>query len=59
MARAAEENVPIADLSFKVLQVPWEKATPETAAAAVRRYLEQRRPALAGALEVAAGQRAA
>ena len=56
MASTAEESVPIAELSFRVLQVPWEQATAQTAAAAVRRYLEQRHTALAGALEVTPGR---
>ena len=56
MARTAEETVPIEELSFKVLRVPWEQATAQTAAAAVERFFKQERPALAGVLEVSAGQ---
>jgi hypothetical protein len=56
MARVAEESVPIAELSYRVLQMPWEHASAERAAAAVRRYLEREHPALAGALKVSPGQ---
>jgi len=56
MPRAAEQSVPVEELSYRVLRMPHVEATPREAAAAVQRYLQRQHPALAGALEVTAGQ---
>jgi len=55
MPSVAERCMAISELSFAVLQKRAEDATPEQAVAAVRRYLELRYPALAGALQISAG----
>ncbi len=58
MPRAAERRMPVEELSYRVLRMPQVEATAREAALAVERYLKRERPALAGALEVTAGQRA-
>jgi len=55
MSSVAERSLPIADLNFLVLQMRPDDATPQGAVAAVRRYLQQHHPALAGALELSPG----
>ncbi len=56
MPRAAHLTLPVAELSYRVLQMPHEEATAGEAATAVRRYLLREHPALAGVVEVTAGQ---
>ncbi len=56
MPRAADLTLALAELSYRVLQMPHEEATAREAAVAVRRFLLREHAALAGVVKVTAGE---
>lgn len=55
MSPAQQISVPIAELSYRVLQRPADEATPQSAVKAVQKYLGRERPSLAGSVVVGPG----